>query len=227
MSSIDIQLRKTKNETIDDIQVLERSIQRCQENISRLKANKHQFNPEVLLKRNHSEMEQFQEQLRQAQIKLEQIENGLYEDKLREEFEQTRQAIEQKSKVTKKKRSEASTLMNRNAPPKRQPYNRSNPEFRDFSRDFDYAERQFFKDCSTLPDYLHEKLKNMPNNLGYVWKNIWFFGEKYASNKNEYILYEKQNQQFLMHVYNLQTRMYTLYDKDNSGRKKCLNKRPF
>jgi hypothetical protein len=255
MSTIDIQLRRIKNETLDDIQVLERNIQRCQDNISRLKANKQQFNPEVLLKRNQDDIDRMRAELQQAQLKVDQIENGVYEDKLRKEMEETRKLIEQKTKATQKRRSEASTLMSR--APKSTPNSRPNPNTQSgtqsgaqsgarpnprtnaprsswmspdsyhYAREFDYAERQYYRDCSTIPDYLREKLKNMPNNMGYIWKNIWCFGEKPTSNKTEYILYEKQHQQFLMHVYNLQNRVYTLYDKDNTGKKKCLEKRSF
>jgi chromosome segregation ATPase len=239
MSTIDIQLRRIKNETLNDIQLLERNIQRCQENISRLKSNKQQFNPDVLLKRNQADIDRMRSELQQAQLKVEQIENGVYEDQLKKEMEETRKMIEQKSKVTQKRRSEASTLMSKNNPqPKPTNAQRTNntprqrsswmsPDSYHYAREFDYAERQYFRDCSTLPDYLREKLKNMPNNLGYVWKNIWFFGEKPASHQHEYILYEKQHHQFLMHVYNLHNRTYTLYDKDNTGKKKCLDKRPF
>jgi chloramphenicol O-acetyltransferase len=98
---------------------------------------------------------------------------------------------------------------------------------KNFERDFNYTEKQYFKDVATIPDNLLEKLKNMPNNKGYIWRNIWCFGEKPVSHINEYTLYEKQNQKYLVHVYDLRTRTYSLYDKDNTGKQHLMNRKKF
>lgn len=223
---MEVQLRRIRNETEDDIRTLERSILRCQENITRLKGSGQKLNPKVLIERNQAEIEKFNEELLGLRRKLGEIESGQYEEKLRLELEQNKKAIQNKTAATKKKKAE-SKVITTTEPKKKSFTNSSNHRFSG-SRDFDYAERQYFRDCASVPDHLREKLKNMPNNMGYIWKDIWCFGDKPTErNMGEITLYEKRNQQFLMHVYNSKNRMYYLYDKDNTGKKKLLEKRSF
>jgi hypothetical protein len=224
MSNIEAQLRRIKNETLDEIRDLERSIERCNQNISRLKTTKQTFNPRVLIERNQAELEEFKKQLETAHLKVDQIENGIYEDQLKQEFEENRKLIENKASATKKKKEDSKLFDNQPQTRKKN----SKPVYeKNFEREFDYAERHFYKDMATIPDNLLDKLKNMPNNKGYVWRNIWFFGEKPVSHIHEYTLYEKQNQKYLVHVYDLRSRTYSLYNKDNTGKQHLMNRRSF
>jgi ribosomal protein S17E len=226
MSNIETQLRRIKNETLDEIRDLELSIERCNQNISRLRTNKQIFNPRVLIERNESELEEFKKRLDLAHIKIDQIENGIYEDELKKEFEENRRIIEHKATATKKKK-EDSRFFDTPAQTQAKKKNFKPVYEKNFERDFNYTEKQYFKDVATIPDNLLEKLKNMPNNKGYIWRNIWCFGEKPVSHINEYTLYEKQNQKYLVHVYDLRTRTYSLYDKDNTGKQHLMNRKKF
>lgn len=42
-----------------------------------------------------------------------------------------------------------------------------------------------------MPDHLRENLENMPNNKGYIWKGIWYFGKKQAERKDVLIMFDK------------------------------------
>jgi hypothetical protein len=231
MSSLEQQLRRLKNETLDEIRHHEKAIAHCQDVISRLKTSKQAYNPRVVIERNEAEIDRFEKELITLNKRIDEIESGSYEEKLRAEMEANKQTIQQKTKATQKRKADAAItevkakkVVPGSKPPKSEPFRhfqRNNP------RDFDYAEKQYLRDCASIPDHLREKLKNMPNNLGYVWKDIWAFGDKQARNYNEITLYEKRHQQFLMHVYDTQRRMYYLYDKDNTGHKKLLEKRPY
>lgn len=225
MSSIEQLIRKTRNETLDDIQMLEKSILRCKETIRRLQSDKQTYNPKVVIERYTTDLERFQKEFESLEKRLIDIDEGRYETQLREELEQNKQMIQQKSTATKKKKTENTLIQQTKkfVPPKRgsKDYVRSD---RDIEREMDQHERYFLKDCANIPNYLLEKLDNMPNNMGYIWKDIWCFGKLSPNhNKNEITLFEKKNQQFLVHTYNQQ--YYCLYEKDNTGRKKLLSKR--
>jgi hypothetical protein len=226
MSNIESQLRRIKNETLDEIRDLELSIERCNQTISRLRTIKQTFNPRVLIERNESDLEGLKKRLESAHIKVDQIENGIYEEELKKEFEENRRIIEHKASTTKKKKEDSKYF---DTPAQtREKRKHAKPVYeKNFQRDFDYAERQYFKDVATIPGNLLDKLKNMPNNKGYVWRNIWCFGEKPVSYINEYTLYEKQNQKYLVHVYDLRSRTYSLYDKDNSGKQHLMTRKKF
>ncbi len=230
MSSIETQLRRLKNETVDEIQHLEKAIVRCETTLGRLRTTKQGYNPKVLLDRNQAELDDLKQRLQQQQAKLDEIESGAYEQTLREELEQNKKMIQNKTEQTKRKKAENKSSVMSGAPvtnPKKssQPWYNNNNQ--NNSRDFDYAEKQYLKDCRSIPDHLREKLANMPNHMGYVWRDIWCFGEKPSRNVEEYTLFEKRHNVFLVHVYNRRTREYCLYEKDNANRRKLLEKRAF
>lgn len=55
-----------------------------------------------------------------------------------------------------------------------------------YKKDYTYFYNRFLSFEEDLPDYLREKLKNMPNNKGYSFKNCWFFGELPIDKRNDY-----------------------------------------
>jgi hypothetical protein len=238
-TTIEIYTRRIRNETAEDLALLEKSIERCQGTIQRLKVTKSGFNPRVVIERNEGELKRMLSEREVLERKLDDIDQGLYTEKLQAELDHNRQVIDQKAASTKKRKEQAkatttptaaATKPSGNAPRPSGNAPRSggyyHPAMRNNERDFDYAEKQFFRDCGSVPDHLREKLKNMPNNMGYIWKDIWCFGERHPEQTHEYTLFEKRNQQFLVHVYNLRTRMYTLYEKDNTGRRKFIERAP-
>ena len=56
--------------------------------------------------------------------------------------------------------------------------------------DKEYA--RFFDVVSTLPDYIARNLKTMPNNKGYKFRNITFYGELPAERNGPIVIFEKK-----------------------------------
>ena len=252
MSNLETHIRRIRQETLEDIQHLEKSIARCEENIQRVKAIK-TYNPKVLVDRNKTELEKFQQDLEKAQQKLEQIEQGTFESVFRKELEQNKKMIQEKTKATQRRKLEEKNKMKpvQKSQPN-QPVNSnstslggnsgrgghrysnnqnqyhnpsSNYNERRLEREMDQAERYYLKDCASIPDHLREKLKNMPSNMGYIWKDIWCFGDLSPNSRHphELTLFEKKGHQFLVHTY--AENYYSLHEKDNSGKRKLLSRR--
>lgn len=224
--SLENYTRRVRNETLEDLALLTKSIERIETTIERLRSSKSGFNPKTVIERNQAEMARLRSEQQALELKLEQIDNGLYEEKMKEELEHNRELIEQKTLQTKrKKESNAGSAPTNSA---NKPTNKHYPYYQNRSaheRDFAYAEKQFYRDVASLPDHLADKLKNMPANLGYIWKDIWFFGIKPAEQSNEFSLFEKQGGRFLTHVYNQKNKEYRLYEKDQSGRRHLLERK--
>lgn len=239
-NSLEIYTRRIRNETLEDLTLLEKSIERCQTTIQRLRVSKGGFNPRVVIERNETELQRMQTEREALERKLDEIDQGLYADKLQAELDRNRQIIAQKTASTKKRKEQASGILTPATTPTGATTAASKPGAsgrpssgyvyngysRNNERDFDYAERQYMRDSASIPDHLRDKLKNMPNNMGYVWKDIWYFGARSPEQTHEYTLFEKRHQQFLVHVYNLRTRMYSLYEKDSTGRRKFIERSP-
>ena len=52
---------------------------------------------------------------------------------------------------------------------------------------------------SRTPDYIMKNLKTMPNNKGYIYNGIWFFGERNPTREEKIIMFEKNRKKFFIH----------------------------
>ena len=43
-------------------------------------------------------------------------------------------------------------------------------------KQYDYHYRYFTRNSAKVPSFITTNLKSMPNNKGYIWRNIWFYG---------------------------------------------------
>lgn len=72
--------------------------------------------------------------------------------------------------------------------------------------------------CKTdarLPDYIRENLSNMPNNKGYIWKGIWYFGKKPAERKDMLIMFDKSGDSLIHEIkYN---QYHKIFQKTKNG----------
>lgn len=51
-----------------------------------------------------------------------------------------------------------------------------------------------------LPDYIRENLANMPNNKGYIWKGIWYYGKKPAERRDLIIMFDKSGDSLIHEI---------------------------
>mgnify|MGYP001589156443 CR=1 FL=1 len=71
---------------------------------------------------------------------------------------------------------------------------------RRLEKDMAFTLKLYEKYSDTIPDYIIKKLKSMPNNKGYIWKNMWVLGEK-PKEDDTYTLYEKRDGISYIHEY--------------------------
>lgn len=220
-------IRRIKNDTLDEIKFLEKAIDRCKENIIRLKSTTN-FNPRIPIEKNNKEIEELNKRLILEREKLQQIEDGTYVSVLNEEIESTKQEIKVKSEISKKKKLEKTQNNSFQRPTNKKSKTRTDykqqPHFSNIKKEMDIATKYYFKDCASIPDYLLNKLENMPNNMGYIWKDIWCYGSKPCQhNFTEYVMFEKNYSKFYVHTFNPTTREYCLYEKDNANKRHLIS----
>ena len=89
-------------------------------------------------------------------------------------------------------------------------------------KDINRSHKHFLRSIGSLPYNLKKNLKNMPNNKGYIWKNIHFYGKLPAENNNLIMFEKKRNGNLLIHEYI--KNWYTL--KEKRGRTVRVIKKP-
>ena len=78
---------------------------------------------------------------------------------------------------------------------------------------------QFFvKSRNSIPDYMLKKLKTMPNNKGYIWKNIYCYGERPASPNEPVIMFENQRDGLLI-IHETTDKEYKIWYKRGTSKK--------
>ena len=89
------------------------------------------------------------------------------------------------------------------------------------NKDYDYFYKNFCKINETFPTYMTDKLKEMPNNRGYIWRNCYFYGEKPREKGQPDVLFEKKGQCLFIHEY--YKNEHRLYEKIGTGRKNLIS----
>lgn len=71
--------------------------------------------------------------------------------------------------------------------------------------------KKFVEKNATVPEYIYRNLKNLPNNRGYIWKDIWYFGEKEPTSEIHYLT--EPNKGFV-YLHEIHRDKYCIYLKE-------------
>ena len=83
-----------------------------------------------------------------------------------------------------------------------------------------YAYKHFGRSEDSLPEYISRNLKNMPNNKGYIWKSVCYYGHKPANENEPTFLFEKKYGTLYIHEYTHNEYFY--FSKEKNGPKVLL-----
>lgn len=74
-----------------------------------------------------------------------------------------------------------------------------------------------------LPDYIRSNLQKMPNNKGYIFKGIWYFGVLPTENKDLLVMFERPmggDRQLIHEIY--KNKCHRIYQKNPHGGQNIL-----
>lgn len=219
MDRIRLSEKNSIQNTIKSTQIL---LTRNDETIARLETQeKTEFNIVQLKKLGEAKIN-FESRIKELEQKYENICSGSLDIDLKNKMETDNQIILQKQNEKFLKKTEERKIK---------------AEDRKFNLDKEYATRKemsiysinnsidkYFRDCASIPDHISEKLKNMPNNKGYIWKGIRCFGVK-PPDSDTVTLFEKCRGGILkIHE---ATQYYTcIYEKVGQNKKVLVSKIP-
>lgn len=211
--------RQIVHETQSDIGYKTTLVQRCEEAIQRLRSDKHPFNTVELVQKKRQELIRLKQEINELEQKVVDIEQGKYDEELVIQVSNTREDQKKKKDAAvaaKLAKNPMQPLRTTPGVPYRRPDNDRYLEKRKLSDEIYY-----FKQCEKFPDYLKKNLANMPNNEGYLWRDIWFMGSR-PDRGTGVILHERtRTGQFLMHEY--KNGYHSVYEK-NGRNKKLISK---
>lgn len=177
-----------RNNIKNEINRIESSIKKADETIERLRSqdasefNKKQVQKLVDLNNTNNQT------LEALNKRYNDVLNGLLDNELNDKLQASNKIIKDKQDISDKKVKDKNDR-------KKEDKHFLDKEYQNRRNEFsaNYLQREtdrFFKNASTVPDYILDNLKDMPNNKGYIWRDIVFFGKKPAES-NDVILFEK------------------------------------
>jgi len=217
-----------KNEIMVDLKNADNSIKRSEDTIIRLKSS--HLDPEYVknetakLKENIDEKTILMVKLKEEDEK---IDSGELDDQLKEEYEKNKKIVDknddEKQKKIIAKKQENKTKKNNMEKQRKEVYLENRSQRWD-AKGVDRELQYYYKMIDSVPGYMLKNLSEMPNNKGYIWRNIRMYGDL-PSEKGPIILFEKlQNAVLVIHEYTDKT--YTRHEKVGQNRKVCVYSGP-
>lgn len=89
-------------------------------------------------------------------------------------------------------------------------------------KEISYHYRHYTKSHTTLPKNIKKNLGEMPNNKGYIYKNIRYYGQNPAQKGEPIILFERKREYLVIHEYT--DTHYTVYHKEPNKKRKTISR---
>lgn len=95
-------------------------------------------------------------------------------------------------------------------------------------RNIEYEYKRMMEVEATLPPYIRDNLRNMPNNKGYIHKGIWYFGLRPADSRLIVMHERRYNGSIHVHeiLYGSYHRIYEKSRNHHDGSRKLILDRP-
>ena len=86
---------------------------------------------------------------------------------------------------------------------------------------YDIYYKKYLQAIQTLPQYIRTNLEEMPNNKGYIWRGVQFFGKKLPEYGEQTILFEKKRGKLIIHKSS--DTSWEIFEKVKDGENKPIN----
>ena len=218
-------LRKTEKKRIyEDIRILENYNKNDMATISRFKAAVASVFSENQIKKLSLKIEDRKNTILSHKEMLNNIDTGIYDNELEQKAQKvTNEANKKKTEILMRKAEIKAQKEENQAKSKifyqaeRQVDRQDRYLEKNFERDYDH----FMKACDSVPDYMKKKLSKIPNNMGYIWKNVHLYGKLEAKKGEPIIMFEKTRSGTQL-IHETSEHQYKIYQRDDIGRKTLI-----
>ena len=219
-------LIKKCNERISEIQFCN---QKDKEMLSRIKEQGDTSYVRNQILKINEKISRRKEETKELEEKIKEIPYGGYDDEIQSEIDNNNKIQKEKERVKKEKR--VTELQDKKYKATRshnfyQVNKKSDREDRYLQKDIEKSYSHYLKACNSIPDYILNNLKEMPQNKGYFWKNVACFGELPAEKNKPLTLFERQKGGGLLIIHEWLPHQYNIYHKQGKDKKKLISSEP-
>ena len=91
---------------------------------------------------------------------------------------------------------------------------------KEIERSFSYH----LKAAATLPLYMEKNLREMPNNKGYIWKSIYYYGYLPAEKDKPSVVFDRDSRTKILTIHEWSSTEYKVFEKQGTDRKRLVYK---
>lgn len=212
-------VRRERNKILQDIKTCSRSIQLNEEAANRFL---HQEDTEYnrgQLQKLRSLVESKKQDLDELNVRLTRLEKGLLDSELVEQAQKdTLETHRKRDEVSRKKQEKKERKLENKA--KADAYWKSSVaasrEARSLRKGMEGSYRHFLSASDTVPSYIQKSLKKMPNNKGYIWRSVHFYGYLPAEEGKPVSMFENCSGGILR-IHEWTEKEYRLYERKGGG----------
>ena len=225
---MDVYRHAEKNSILNEIATIRVKMDRSKNAIDLLRTNTLIRDKEFLekqLSENKELLETFSDKINYLNDRILQLENGDLDEEISDKIKQNMKDISKKVDDAKRKKE----FIEKKEKKKKE----IAVAFHHKQKDGDYQRKRQYYDmlreyerfCELdVPPYISDNLKDMPNNKGYIWKNVWCFGERPAQQNETCIMFEKQRN--IMYIHEIDENEHVIFSKSGKDPKELYKRIP-
>ena len=215
-----------KNKVRESIRIIQKNIEHSTDTIKRFRTQPSSTFIITQIEKLENSIEADKSQLVILEKRLLDLEAGILDNEIIAQNKENKKTVSEKEAVKKKKKDDEKKASLEDS--------KKSKEIESYNRDYERGERNkdyemkrtfnYYEKCvESIPDYMVENLKNMPNNKGYIWRDIHCYGELPPEKGQPITLFEKQRDLMIIHEW--ANKYYTVYHKlGKNGRKSIVSR---
>ena len=170
---------KEQNKVKEEIFFLEKNIKIHENSLNRIKQNKEDDFTKTQIQKLNEQILDKKKQITEKENYLIKLDSGELDELLKLKIKESTKISDEKRKITNEKKKEEQEYNKQQAKISKDYYKKQLSSDK-LNKDWYYnsAYKHYKKTDENLPDYLIQKLSQMPYNKGYVFKGVYYFGRK-------------------------------------------------
>jgi len=209
-----LEIKRLKNLNTND----DNTINRFRHKVGEVEYNKEQVN------KLNTKISERLDKIKELEVKLDNIDKGELDTVINDIYNSNLQDINSKSqhKTLKKQANNEQKQRDKDLyEARRKAEYKANKSFYKNEREMQQTYRYYLKTCQYIPQHIKDKVKNQPNNKGFIWRGIYMYGHKPPSGKPENVsLLEKQGEDLYIHEFFPDR--YKVWKKNGNRRKELV-----
>jgi hypothetical protein len=214
-----------KNVLNNELKITRKYIENNQNSLSNLKKQKTSDYVLFQIEKLTKNIEVNNEKIKNLEERLEKINNGELDSLLTINDNKKNELLEMKNKIQRsknkddKKKSEELSIMSKGYYLSSKKCDRNHRyQQKNAKRGYNY----YLKVVNSFPDYMKKNLENMPNNKGYLWRDVVFYGDLPCEKNRNTVLFEKRKGGLLV-IHEWSKTEYKVFHKNKNDRKKLYS----